>query len=93
MKDTLFYTYIMTNISNTTLYLGFTNNLNEEHKNPNSKSFSRKYITRKLVWFENTTYVNNAIKREKQIKKWNREWKNNLIAAMNPKWEDLSWML
>ena len=96
MNNTLFYTYIITNKNNTVLYLGFTDNLKRrinQHKSKSSKGFSGKYNTEKLVWFESTQYVENAIKREKQIKKWNREWKENLINDMNPKWEDLYWML
>ena len=92
----MFYTYILTNKKHTVLYIGFTNNLKQrlkQHAYPSSKGFSRKYNTNKLVWFESTKYVNNAIKREKQIKKWNRQWKENLINDMNPDWNDLSWML
>ena len=47
----------------------------------------------KLVYFEKTLYANNGLKREKQLKKWNRKWKENLINDMNPDWVDLSWML
>ncbi|ANH60349.1 GIY-YIG nuclease family protein [Dokdonia donghaensis] len=96
MEPNQFYTYIITNKNNTVLYLGFTDNLKRrinQYKSKSSKGFSGKYNTEKLVWFEVTQYVENAIKREKQIKKWNREWKENLINDMNPKWEDLYWML
>jgi len=92
MESKLFYTYLITSKNNTVLYLGFTDNLKRrisQHKSKNSKGFSGKYNTKKLVWFESTQYVDNAIKREKQIKKWNREWKENLINDMNPTWEDL----
>lgn len=96
MKEQLFYTYIVTNANNTTLYVGFTDNLKrriQQHSSNSAKGFTGKYNTSKLVWFESTQYVENAIKREKQIKKWKREWKENLINEMNPKWEDLKWML
>lgn len=96
MEAPLFYTYMITNKNDTTIYVGFTDNLKnriKQHNYPSNKGFSGKYNTGKLVWFESTKYVENAIKREKQIKKWNRQWKINLINEMNPKWEDLSWML
>jgi putative endonuclease len=96
MKTTLFYTYIVTNKPHTVLYIGFTDNLKrrlKQHNSPSAKGFTGKYNTTKLVWFETTSYVNNAIKREKQIKNWNRMWKENLIKDMNPNWDDLSWML
>lgn len=96
MESKLYYTYLITNEYNTVLYLGFTEDLKrrlKQHRAQSAKGFSGKYNTFKLVWFESTIYVENAIKREKQIKKWNREWKNNLVRDMNPKWEDLSWML
>ncbi|AWH72971.1 endonuclease [Dokdonia sp. Dokd-P16] len=96
MEPKQFYTYIITNKNNTVLYLGFTDNLKRrisQHKSKSSKGFSGRYNTEKLIWFETTRYVENAIRREKQIKKWNREWKENLINDMNPMWEDLYWML
>ena len=89
----VFYIYILTNKNRTTLYIGMTNNLKRrliQHKNSNGKAFTRRYNLNKLVYFETTKYVLNAIKREKQMKKWNREWKNNLINGLNPDWKDLS---
>jgi len=73
-----------------------TNNLKtrlEQHQSKENKGFTKKYDVHKLVYFEKTQYVNNAIKREKQIKHWNRQWKENLINDMNPDWKDLFWML
>jgi len=70
-----------------------TNNLERriyEHKNKLVDGFTKKYNLNKLVYYEQTNDVNSAIQREKQIKKWRREKKNNLIEMMNPKWEDLS---
>ena len=96
MKTNTFYTYILTNKGHTVLYIGFTNDLKtrlKQHTYSSSKGFARKYNATKLIWFETTQYVNNAIKREKQIKKWNREWKENLINDKNPGWNDLSWMI
>jgi putative endonuclease len=75
------------------LYVGRTNNLKRrlyQHKNNKESSFTGKYNTNKLVYFEITKYVNNATKRERQIKKWKREWKVNLINGLNPDWKDLS---
>jgi len=97
IEETLFYNYILTNKNHTVLYNGLTNNLKrrlQQHRNKSSKnSFTARYNVDKLVYFESTIYVNNALKREKQIKKWNRQWKENLINDLNPDWNDLSWML
>ncbi len=87
------YVYILTNKKHTVLYIGRTKQLKErlkQHKNNSSKSFTGKYNVTKLVYFETTKYVNNSIKRERQIKKWNREWKISLINSLNPDWKDLS---
>ena len=75
------------------LYIGVTNNLERrmfEHKNKLIKGFSSKYNLDKLVYLEVYQYVEDAIKREKNMKKWKREWKINLILEDNPDWEDLS---
>jgi putative endonuclease len=91
-----YYTYILTNKNHTVLYVGVTNNLKsrlKQHKSKSNKGFTQKYNVHKLVWFESSSYVVNSIKREKQIKKWNRKWKENLINDMNPNWDDLEWML
>lgn len=74
------YVYILTNKSHTVLYVGRSIQLKErlkQHRNNSLKSFTGKYNVNKLVYFETTKYVNNSIKRERQIKKWNREWKIN----------------
>ena len=94
--EELFYTYILTNKNHTVLYIGVTNDLKrrlKQHKQKSNKGFTGKYNVEKLVYFESSPYVENAIKREKQLKKWNRTWKENLINEMNPDWNDLSWML
>jgi len=94
--EELFFTYILTNKNHTVLYIGVTNDLKrrlKQHKQKSNKGFSGKYNVEKLVYFESSPYVENAIKREKQLKKWNRAWKENLINEMNPDWNDLSWML
>ncbi|WP_430409722.1 GIY-YIG nuclease family protein [Kordia sp.] len=61
-----------------------------QHKNNKVGTFTGKYNVYKLVYFETTKYVNNAIQREKQLKKWKRQWKINLINGLNPDWKDLS---
>ena len=85
--------YILTNKSNTVLYIGVTNNLPRrifEHKNKLVEGFTSKYKLDKLVYFEQTENVMSALNREKQLKNWHRDWKNNLIFKFNPKWTDLS---
>ena len=75
-----YYVYLLTNWNNKVMYLGVTNNLERrlyEHKN-------------KLVYFEETQDVTAAIAREKEIKKWRREKKNQLVNRMNPNWKNLS---
>lgn len=84
----------MTNKANGVLYIGSTDNLDErikEHKlkrYPNS--FTAKYNCDKLVYFESVETGALASKRERQMKRWKREWKINLIVDMNPSWSDLS---
>ncbi|GAA3562765.1 hypothetical protein [Snuella lapsa] len=62
-----------------------------EHKNEIIEGFSKRYGLKKLVYFEQFQYVNDAIKREKQFKNWNRSWKIDLIEKDNKNWEDLSY--
>jgi len=61
-----------------------------EHKNKADNGFTAKYNVNKLVYFDSTNDVRNAIEREKQIKGWSREKKNNLVESINPEWRDLS---
>jgi putative endonuclease len=87
-----YYVYILASKKNGVLYTGMTNNLTKrvfEHKNNTIKGFTQKYFVHKLVYFETTNSVENAIIREKQIKEWHRQWKINLIEEKNPNWEDL----
>ncbi|KJD33174.1 endonuclease [Tamlana sedimentorum] len=87
------YVYILTNKNHTVLYVGRTKQLKlrlKQHKTNGPKTFTGKYNVTKLVYFETTKYVNNSIKRERQIKKWNRSWKISLINSLNPDWKDLS---
>ncbi len=92
-----FYFYITTNTYNKVLYTGFTINLKkriEEHKTKIFKgSYTARYNLDKLVYFETFKTVSEARSREKQVKKWNREWKINLVQDMNPDWKNLEWML
>ncbi|MBF7072182.1 GIY-YIG nuclease family protein [Glaciecola sp. MH2013] len=84
--------YIITNDRNTTLYIGVTSNLVQriyQHKNKTFKGFSAKYNLHKLIYFEQYDDMYNAIIREKRLKKWNRDWKNQLISKGNPNWIDL----
>ena len=82
----------MANKRNGTLYIGVTSDLVKracEHKNNIIEGFTKKYNIHKLVYYENTNDVESAIRREKQLKKWNRKWKINLIKNSNPEWIDL----
>lgn len=83
----------MANKPKGTLYTGITNNLIRrvyEHKNDlNRKSFTSKYSIHSLVYYEIFNNVLNAIEREKNIKKWKRNWKLRMIEEMNPDWDDL----
>ena len=92
MKPT-FYIYILASKRKGTLYVGITNHLLRrvyEHKNNIIKGFSEKYKTHLLVYFESFTFVDSAIRREKQLKWWKRNWKIKLIESDNPEWKDLS---
>jgi len=84
--------YIMTNIKNTTLYIGVTSQLTQrvyKHQSKAQSGFTSKYNLGKLVYFESFETMYEAISREKQLKNWRREWKNNLIEKLNPNWLDL----
>jgi len=75
-----------------TLYIGVTNNLIRrvyEHKNKMVDGFTKKYNLTKLVYYEMTNDAESAIRREKQLKNWHREWKINLIESINKEWKDL----
>jgi len=88
-----YYVYIITNKWNTTLYIGVTSDLLKrmfQHKNKLIDGFSRRYNLTKLVYFEETNDVNAALAREKQLKKYKRKKKIDLIKSVNPKFEDLS---
>ncbi len=83
----------MTNYSQSSLYIGVTSNLQKrvwEHKNKVVDGFTKKYNINRLVYYELTDSIEAAINREKQLKRWHREWKINLIKEMNPEFRDLS---
>jgi putative endonuclease len=87
-----YYVYILASRIGGTLYIGVTNNLIRrvfEHKSKLVDGFTKKYDVVKLVFFEQFDDPENAIKREKRLKKWNRAWKIRLIEEQNPNWEDL----
>ena len=88
------YTYILTNIHNTTLDIGVTSNLQQRintHTTIKEKtSIAHKYNCSKLVYYEVLPGITQAISRERQLKNWCRDWKNELIEKFNPNWEDLS---
>ena len=85
--------YIIANKHHTVLYIGVTaylyQRITQHREKYNPASFTAKYNCCKLVWYGFYPRIEEAIAREKQLKKWKREWKENLINAMNPAWEDL----
>jgi putative endonuclease len=86
------YVYIITNKRNGTLYTGVTSDLKKrvwEHKEGVIDGFSKKYGLKSLVWFEVHDDIEEAIRREKQIKKWERKWKLRMIEEKNSGWRDL----
>ncbi len=90
-----YYTYIVTNSTKSTLYIGMTNDIPSrilEHglNAGHSKTFAGRYHCYMLVHYEEYKYVNDAIQREKEIKKWKREKKNTLIESLNPNWRFLN---
>lgn len=87
-----YYVYILTSYKNGTLYIGVTDNLVRrvwEHKNDLVKGFTEKYGVHNLVYYEVHQDIEQAILKEKQLKKWNRNWKIKLINKTNPSWSDL----
>jgi putative endonuclease len=87
-----FYVYLMTNRSRVVLYTGITNSLERRtwyHRSGNTKSFTKNYKVDRLVYYERFNYARSAISREKEIKGWRREKKNELVRTLNPRWKDL----
>ena len=86
------YVYMLASGKHGTLYLGVTNDLvrrTYEHKSKAVDGFSKRYDVDKLVWFEVYDDPTSAISREKELKKWRRDWKVRLIEESNPNWDDL----
>jgi putative endonuclease len=85
--------YMLASRHNGTLYTGVTSNLIKrlyEHRNGLIEGFTNEYGVKRLVWFEQHDGMDSAILREKRIKKWNRQWKIEMIEANNPDWDDLA---
>jgi putative endonuclease len=87
-----FYVYILANRRDGVLYVGMTDDLARrawEHRAGAVPGFTRRYEVKMLVWYEQQDSREAAFQRERQIKKWNRAWKIELIERENPGWEDL----
>lgn len=87
-----FYVYLLASKKYGVLYIGVTSDLIRrvfEHKEGLYEGFTKKYFIHHLVYFEEHATAEAAIIREKQLKKWNREWKVRLIEERNPEWNDL----
>mgnify|MGYP000733444786 CR=1 FL=1 len=87
-----YYVYILASKKNGTLYIGVTNDIirrTYEHRNGLIEGFTKKYNVKLLVYYEIHQDINEAIKREKALKKWLRKWKIELIEKSNPDWKDL----
>ncbi len=87
-----YYVYILTNFNKTVLYIGFTSNLAQritQHKTFEIEGFTKKYKTDKLIYYEEFNNIEDAKKREKALKKWNRAWKEDLINQSNPEWDEV----
>ena len=93
MREINPHVYLLASKRNGTLYLGVTSDLLSrlhQHRTGAIKGFSREHNVKMLVWFEQHGMMEDAILREKRIKKWNRAWKLRLIEADNPTWRDLA---
>jgi putative endonuclease len=87
-----YFAYMLASGRHGTLYVGVTNDLARrvyEHKTKIIKGFTSQYGVNRLVWYEACEQISDAIAREKELKKWRRDWKIRLIEEMNPEWEDL----
>lgn len=86
------FIYILTNKKDGVLYIGVTSSLIRrigQHKAKEVEGFTKQYHVDKLIYYEIFDYIGTAITREKQLKKWKREWKIKLIEKFNPEWKDL----
>ena len=87
-----FYVYILTSYNGNAMYVGFTNNLHRriaEHKSGLIDGFTKEYRVHKLIYYEVFDDPNAAIRREKQLKGWRREKKNQLVETLNPEWKEM----
>ena len=87
----MYYVYILTNKTDDVMYIGVTNDLSRrlrEHKTEQIEGFTKKYHVHKLVYFEEYSDAYAAIAREKQLKRWRRSKKNQLVETKNPSWSD-----
>ena len=87
-----YYIYILASRRNGTLYIGVTSDLIKrvwQHKNKFVEGFTEKYGVDKLVYYEQIEDAENALRREKRLKKYNRKWKMDIIEKLNPDWKDL----
>ena len=92
-RDYSFWVYIVGSVHDRVLYIGVTKSLSRrisEHRNARLEGFTSKYRCRKLLYYEQYDYVDDALARETQIKKWSRSKKNALIWRTNPAWSDLA---
>jgi putative endonuclease len=92
MDNRIYCIYILASRRNGTLYVGVTNDLVRrvyEHKNNLTVGFTKKYNVHQLVYFETVAEIQSALKREKQLKKWKRQWKVDLIEKQNLDWVEL----
>ena len=92
MRDHVYFVYILASGRNGTLYVGVTNELvrrAQEHREGLGPGFTRKHAVKLLVYWELHHDINEAILREKRIKRWRRKWKLELIETNNPQWRDL----
>ena len=86
-----YYVYLLASRRRGTLYVGVTNDLPKrvwQHKQGLVDGFTKRYGVKMLVWYEQTDSIESAVVREKQIKRWNRVWKIELIESGNPQWKD-----
>lgn len=90
------FVYMLASRRHGTLYIGVTNDLARrvgQHQSKATSGFTAQYDVTRLVWYESYERIDEAIAREKALKKWRRDWKIRLIEEMNPEWEDLSLVL
>ena len=91
-REHAYFVYILASQPHGTLYIGVTNDLRrrvQEHRDGEGGSFTKRYGVMRLVWFEQHSDITAAIQREKSLKRWPRDWKQNLIERDNPHWQDI----